>query len=363
MAEAPTLTEKLERAKKLLETSAADESISEFQELQTLVAKASIFSDNESLEDISTKSLPFLCIEHYLAMALIQATTPKLQDRLSNLHMSCDLFDSFLSNIETVELLRAADKKGFQCLGELSSNEDESALLLPFDRDTKIARQRAKRAAESERGRLLASQQRRQRLGLRETEEVDGHDEESLLRSVHLQSIQICISEALDEWANVIRELPMLKRMVDMQRDQSAKSMHRGGDDPGREKTKSSVPRPPLQLTHITKDSASGKLQIRKEEIRSKVFQPGWNQPTMSLEELAEREVRDAKMREEQQKQAETANARAPRRYDQLVKDGLEDDKDLVDASAALDQAWDDWKDENPRGSGNKRADVGDRNF
>ena len=43
--------------------------------------------------------------------------------------------------------------------------------------------------------------------------------------------------------------------------------------------------------------------------------------------------------------------------------DGLEDDKDLVDASAKLDRDWDDWKDENPRGSGNKMGDRGDRNF
>jgi hypothetical protein len=37
---------------------------------------------------------------------------------------------------------------------------------------------------------------------------------------------------------------------------------------------------------------------------------------------------------------------------EQLRKDGQEDDADLVDASAALDRQWDDFKDENPRGSG-----------
>jgi hypothetical protein len=36
-----------------------------------------------------------------------------------------------------------------------------------------------------------------------------------------------------------------------------------------------------LQLTHITKDSMTGQLNIRKEEIRSQVFRPkaGINQP------------------------------------------------------------------------------------
>ena len=102
---------------------------------------------------------------------------------------------------------------------------------------------------------------------------------------------------------------------------------------------------------------------MRKEEIQSKVFQRGWNQPTMSLEELAEKEVAAAMERDEKQKLAEASQKDAPRKYEDLVRDGMEDDADLVDASADLDRRWDDFKDENPRGSGNKRGDVGDRNF
>ena len=49
--------------------------------------------------------------------------------------------------------------------------------------------------------------------------------------------------------------------------------------------------------------------------------------------------------------------------FTKMSKSEMEDRADLVDASAALDRKWDDWKDENPRGSGNKRGDVGDRNF
>eukprot|EP00543_Licmophora_paradoxa_P011524 CAMPEP_0202469686 /NCGR_PEP_ID=MMETSP1360-20130828/79219_1 /ASSEMBLY_ACC=CAM_ASM_000848 /TAXON_ID=515479 /ORGANISM="Licmophora paradoxa, Strain CCMP2313" /LENGTH=83 /DNA_ID=CAMNT_0049095103 /DNA_START=98 /DNA_END=349 /DNA_ORIENTATION=- len=83
----------------------------------------------------------------------------------------------------------------------------------------------------------------------------------------------------------------------------------------------------------------------------------------MSLQELGEREVREAMAREERQKQAEQEQQNAPRRYEQLVKDGMEDNAELVDASAKLDREWDEWKDQNPRGSGNKMGDRGDRNF
>ena len=42
------------------------------------------------------------------------------------------------------------------------------------------------------------------------------------------------------------------------------------------------------------------------------------------------------------------------RRYDQLRADGDEDSADLVEQAALRDREWDAWKEDNPRGSGNK---------
>ena len=83
----------------------------------------------------------------------------------------------------------------------------------------------------------------------------------------------------------------------------------------------------------------------------------------MTLEELGDKERADAMRRSEEQRIAEADAMYRPRRYDQLERDGMEDDEYLVEASAKLDRDWDDWKDENPRGSGNKMGDRGDRNF
>ena len=71
----------------------------------------------------------------------------------------------------------------------------------------------------------------------------------------------------------------------------------------------------------------------------------------------------EAIARGESQKLAEEEAMLRPRRYEQLEKDGMEDDEGLVEASAELDRKWDDWKEENPRGSGNKMKERGDRNF
>jgi immunoglobulin-binding protein 1 len=242
----------------------------------------------------------------------------------------------------------------------------------PMSRDEKIARFRARQELAQQQKRLLSLRERRARIGAEDNDEMDGYDGDGLARSLAMTALNVSKADALDELDGSVRELPMVCMMLQAQEQQQhdryasdpsgrRHPQHSGGaaartspDDPRS--------RQPLQVTRVTKD-AFGQLTVKREEIRSGVLRPAWNQPTLSLEELAEREVRDALEREERQKLSEAEARREPRRYDQLQKDGAEDDADLVDASAALDRKWDDWKDENPRGSGNKRGNVGDRNF
>jgi len=157
--------------------------------------------------------------------------------------------------------------------------------------------------------------------------------------------------EAMDELIQISRELPMLTMAIRMlNQTQPA------------EDARTNPPYKPLEVTRIHRGS-DGQLLLRKEVIKSQVFRPGWNQPTVSLEEYGETERRKAIQRGKDQTLAEEHAKLQPRRYDQLVRDGMEDDADLVDQSAAVDRKWDDFKDANPRGSGNKMADRGDKNF
>ena len=155
----------------------------------------------------------------------------------------------------------------------------------------------------------------------------------------------------------------MIEMMVKREEENQNMQHHNGKGAPTPDEQRSPpLSGKPLQVTRITKDQ-SGQIQVKREEIRSKVFRPGWNQPTMSLEELGEREYHAAMERDARQKEAEANKINEPRRYEELVRDGLEDNVDLVDASAKLDRDWDDWKDQNPRGSGNKMGNRGDKNF
>jgi immunoglobulin-binding protein 1 len=397
-----TIGEAYQKAIALL-SSDPGQALCALQVLQERVASLSLFSRNEALEDISTGSLPLVALEHYLALAYTQqpmnltttaiSRVPTMQQRQGQLHLACDLWMNFLQRLQQLELFannsNLQEEKEYERLQELveaalhvtssssSSNERAPAAALlasqPCSRDVKIARFQAKKEAQEQRNQYLALQERRQRLNVCSTDEMDGHDEESLSRIVALQSLEIAKHEALEELYNVLRELPMIAHMI--QQEQEANNRHQsmhsnisnnanstsGG---GRPAAPPSQQNGPLKLTHITKNDITGQLQVRRQEIQNQVvFRHGWNQPTMSLQELAEKEVAQAMERDERQKVSEAANKLAPRRYEQLEKDGLEDDVDLVDASAELDRKWDDWKDENPRGSGNKRGNVGDKNF
>ncbi len=84
--------------------------------------------------------------------------------------------------------------------------------------------------------------------------------------------------------------------------------------------------------------------------MKATVFGPGIAPPTISLEEFADMEKEAAEARAKQQADA----PKGPRKYAQLELDGDEDDLDLVDEATMEDRRWDDWKDDNPRGWGNK---------
>jgi hypothetical protein len=292
-----------------------------------------------------------------MALSNLPAGPGNMEERKKNVSRSLDLWSSFIGKLEELELLSNEEVREYH---ELMEDCDVDKAMPPANRDVKIARFKAKQLAKQEVERLKAQRERRTRCGVAPDDDMDGHNEESLERSVALRELTIHKGEAFESWSQSKREIPMILMMVKMEEERQHATRHNGAT-PAQDQ-RPPPPAKPLQLTHITKDYA-GTLQIKKEEILSKVFRPGWNQPTMSLEELGEREYHQAMEREERQKISEAEQLNQPRRYEDLVRDGMEDNAELAEASAKLDRDWDDWKAENPTGSGNKRGNQGDRNF
>lgn len=366
------LVERFSRAKSMVESS-PQQCIPLLESVQRDVQTLGLFSKNETMEDVSTKSIQFLTTEHFLAIALGNLPVEPggaIIFRKNNILRSLTLWECFLEKLDILEILSKEETNELHSLLEFQQQLEEQEVQLlgvTIDRDVKIARFKAKQQQRQEVDKLKALLDRRNRCGLSPEDDMDGHDLDSIERSLALMELHICKLEALENWSQSVRELPMIERMIKMDAERIKEKKFTGNDNNGSDDANRERPTPGsgkgLQLTHITQNATTGELQFKRDEIRSKVFQPGWAQPTMSLEELGDREYKEAMERGARQKQAEAEQIHQPKRYDDLVRDGMEDNHELVEASAELDRKWDDWKDQNPRGSGNKHANRGDKNF
>lgn len=381
--------------------------IASYQSLLSI--RSQFLSSNETLEDVATAVLPLIGLEHLLAQTYVDLphSIQNMDRRLRNLQQACEYWQIFVERLDYWDLLSVEERRQCQEMREASSmiwndsNSDTTTngrnrydwdsaqsqcnyiLPPPVSRDVKIARFRAQQAAQKELERLecLRVQQQQQRRRGATTnpkanqdltdalaviddaydDDDDGDDYDEVDRELALTRLgQIYKLQALDGWMEVLREIPLVQKMI--QNSLPSTLLTPPPLSPAAAAA-AAASQHGLKVTRITQDPQTGQLHMKREEIRSRVFRPGWNQPTMSLEDFAHREMTQALQREQAQNEADTARLNTPRRYEYLVRDGMEDDADLVDASAPLDRAWDNFKDENPRGSGNKRGDVGDRNF
>lgn len=365
-----------------------------FTDLQSRISSASLFSKNDTLDDIPTPSLPLVAVEFHLATALLASPAHSSVDRQINVRRCRDLYHAYLRKLDELEdLLDDELTRDYRQMLEADEMEAEGGSsssrrvdggtgttgMSPAQRrEAKIARFRLRKAQREEVERLRALRERRNRLGVADQDEVDGYDDDGLERNIALAELRGHAADALDEIHNSTKELEMLDMAVMMEKERGEMGRHKGSaidSSSGNAMMAPLAPPPPpppppnsllnkpMEVTRVSRDPVTGQLQLKREEIKSTVFRPGWNQPTMTLQQYGDIEVARAKEREARQKQAEKDILQKPRRYEQLVKDGMEDNATLVDASAKLDREWDEWKEANPKGSGNKMGDRGDRNF
>jgi hypothetical protein len=102
--------------------------IANLEECQKLVSQVSLFSSNESLEDVSTSDLQygpfiggfilgtdslqrFLTVEYLLAEVLQRSSTP---DRENILRQALIEYEKYLTRLDEYELLSTSDKKLFE---------------------------------------------------------------------------------------------------------------------------------------------------------------------------------------------------------------------------------------------------------
>ncbi len=290
------------------------------------IHRESMFSSNEELDDIRSDLLQYLLVPFYQA-TLVQRITEG--DRLKLLERAELHYRNFLNQLER--------------LGRLSKQDRETLAREHTDANTKRAE-----ALERHRRKKQISEHLQRALREHERGEEDSSREHALL------TIDDALVDAVGELLGVQQELALL-REVNAMREQ--------GHDPLQRRGPARPPQPNVRVLPngqvVPLDSLSTVARNQRTAVKDAAFVPT-NLPSMSLEQfqlfMAERQMADAQ-RAQAHAQAHAHGHGQPHSANPQTAQLSDSDSDSDDTMRA--RQWDDWKDDNPRGSGNKGSNLG----
>ncbi|GAB2265063.1 PP2A regulatory subunit tap46 [Dionaea muscipula] len=393
-----TLPSLFERARKMHQ-SASESTIDQvdvrkgceaLEKCEEMISKLGLFSRNETKDDISTANIKYLLVPYYLG-ELIEKIFG--EDRIQTLKASQTKLKEFISLCEAMELI---PQEELESTGQGGSNSFVDR------RARKIARFKCQKAAESKLLEIKEQKERRRRssraaalstpVDIGEEDMLDDDGEEE--REAWLTTISLALYKVLDLLEMLKKEEEMLSAMKEKHlqseskelsqklldervekaeawhRDAAARARYTKPADPitcatfaqdvleGRAKVSQAHEHKHQPLLFGPASLISGNLTTERERMAAQVFQPSHRLPTMSIEEAGLREMEMMnKWQERNRKLMEEANSswyKDSRK--QLGPPSNEDgDEDEDDAAVEKARAWDDWKDDNPRGAGNKK--------
>ncbi|KAL3754202.1 hypothetical protein ACJRO7_001447 [Eucalyptus globulus] len=352
---------------------------------ENMISTLGLFSANETKEDISTSNLKYILVPFYLAELMEKVSA---DDRIPILKASQEKLKEFMSFCEAMELLPK---------GELETSVPGGSNQMVDRRARKIARFKRQKAAESK---LLEIKERKERRGRStkaaalstpveagEEEMVDDDSEEEReVGSIWHLDFQFALDllemlQKEEEMLSAIKEKQSkegekeFSRAILDERTKTAETWHRNAAT----RARYTKPAQPITCATFAQDVLEGRAYVsdahehkhqplifgpaslvngsltsERDRIAAQVFQPGHRMPTMSIEEAGLKEMQMMqKFQERTAKFMEEANSAwyKERKQPGPVEDEDEDD----DAAQEKARALDDWKDENPRGAGNKK--------
>ncbi|KAI1102778.1 TAP42-like family protein [Jackrogersella minutella] len=318
------------------------EALKLYQECIQIAIKISLFSPNEELEDIATSDLPYLLLNFRIAELLQKVFTPTPIERGAALKHTREEYEKFLHLLDTYSILSQSDSKFFAAY-----IEDPSAFSTISITDP-TARRNAK-IANFKMEKELKNKLEHMRNSPRYLE--DGGDEEAV-RELYLTNIALCTHMAFQGLEGINREMeilaqaptPLIQNATTAQDDERRRRESYGNDG-----YSDRLDQPPSTLLAAGNGpllSKEGKplrpfTLTSRQDLQRGVFRPGHNLPTMSIDEYLEEERRQGNIIE--------GGGEASGRIPEPEEDNIE----KADAETMKAREWDDFKDANPKGSGN----------
>ncbi|PYH44537.1 IGBP1/TAP42 family protein [Aspergillus saccharolyticus JOP 1030-1] len=313
--------------------------IAKLEECQRLVSLLSLFSSNEALEDISTGDLQYLTVEYLLADLLQRTYT---NDREASLRRALSQYERFLSRLDEYEILSAGDKKLYE---RYAANPSSFSLTPTNDaavrREVKINRFREEKELKQKLEYLSKNKNRLQ-------------SDEDDVRALYLAELALYAHQTFQALDLVAQELSML---ATMRAAPPKPNQELAQHDPRRRNGNADaeyserLDRPIAELLAGGRRgpilSKEGKpmqpftLLDRRTQLQQGVFRSGHNLPTMTIDEYLEEERRRGNIIE------------GGGEASGIKPEVDEDDLNIADEETMKARAWDEFKEANPRGSGN----------
>ncbi|KAI1352004.1 TAP42-like family protein [Xylaria sp. FL0043] len=313
-----------------------------YDECAQIIDKISLFSTNESLEDLATSDIPYLLVFCHTAELLQKVSASSPLERKRILTSTRDAYERFLHLLDSYSILSPQDKKLFAEYSEDPTNFSTISTKDPnARRNAKIANFKAEKE--------LKQKLEYMRNSPRYVE--DGGDEEAV-RELYLANIALSVHMTFQGLEGINREvevlaqapIPLMPQHTTIQEDERRRKESIDMDNYS-EKLDA-----PLRLQAGSKGpllSKEGKplrpftLVGDRQELQRGVFRPGHNLPTMSIDEYLEEERRRGGIIEG----GGEASGRQP--------EPDEDNMEKADEETMKARAWDEFTEANPRGSGN----------
>ncbi|KAG9065199.1 hypothetical protein KI688_002522 [Linnemannia hyalina] len=317
--------------------SKVNQSIRGFDLSSRMVRQLSLFSDNEFMEDISTKDLRFLLTEYYLGELFLKRVTP---DRLADLNSGKEHLDHFLLQCETHDILTPSDKK---YLEQLTTNAPKDAATRRGEKIARFKREKEMRNQIEEFHKILGTTNSGYEGEL-------SSELEDQYRDFILLHLQYAIFQTMEQLVGIQQEIPMLQQMAERRAAQGSndnRAANRAADDTSDGKVDSTI----WNATGPLMDPQGRPLRPfmitnKRAEMMKGVFRPGHSLPTMSIEEYLDQEM-------------ERGNFLSGGTEEPKKKEADDNDEDAVNAETIKARNWDDFKDDNPKGWGNKGGRIG----
>ncbi|CAO3627042.1 unnamed protein product [Cunninghamella echinulata] len=307
------------------------------------VEPLAMFSSNELIDDINASDLKFLLASTYLGHALLKITT---FDCSKILKKSKEYFQQFLSTCQDHQLMKKNDLDYYE--------KQANGVTIPAaqQRQEKIARYKREKALKENIQQLREQLEEKQK----EQEKTGSNkiDDDETERDWVLALIDLEVIRALEQLHGIDQELVMVLEMEKMKQPSSSSSSsldYRLQQNNNNNNKDDSFTLDTQQRQLLSSNgpllSKEGRplrpfvITSKRQQIKDQVFRPGWNLPTMTVDEYLQQEM-------------DRGNIIKGGGEEPEKKEIDENDYDALDADTMKKREWDEFTEANPKGWGNR---------